>query len=658
MHLSARTTMKTYPKVLAILLAMTASSGGAASLPPTLSPARDRLSHDHQWFTDAQGRVVMLRGGNVSLPEAADGTTPRTATRMAEQGFNAVRLVVFFRDVMPTPDQVDGGHLERIAATVAAYRAAGIYVLLDFHQDQYGPLVGVRGMPDWAAFTDGHTRIAGMQFPMGYFKDPAVQRAFDNFWANHPVPGTGQGVQDLYVRGLAAAARRFKDDPAVFGIDVMNEPSTGTPCAVPDPAKAHCPELEQTLLAPFYRKAGKALAKAAPDTLIFVEPFMLQGALGLPIDTPMPGVPRLNGLSYHNYGPEKAYRDRTNDAALAHARNVDAALINTEWGFTNDAADVAGQAADFDARLISWVAWPRGRFEALVDPELPDQGNGNRIAILRAYARPYPAATAGTPTRLSYDGVSGTMDYSYATRSSSGRRLPGTLLTEIRIPAINYPQGYRVKVTGAGIVSQPDAPTLLVRNETGARSVRVVVERVGGLPPLPPDPTEPEMPAAAALPPIPARPLNRNSLIGHILATPGGRDVLQTHIPTVLAGIGHFNDANRMPLAAVREFAPQVLTDDVLAAIDADLARLAPDAGPVSPSQRLSSNSLVSDLLRDPDARKILAREVPGLADSEQKGLFPQTSLRALQPSMPKVLTDEVLARIDAALAQMHESHR
>jgi endoglycosylceramidase len=649
---------------VACLAAAVALGAGVAAAKPLAKELRaeasalPRLAHHRQWFTDPEGRVVMIHGGNVTLPEL-DGSgalkggqrwSADTPRRMAEQGFNGVRLVVFFDKIMPRPGQVDPAYLERIAKTVEAYRAAGVYTLIDFHQDQYGPKVGVRGLPDWATFSDGHERIPGMQFPMGYFKDPAVQRAFDNFWSNRPVPGAGRGVQDLYVEGLAAVARRFANEPAAFGIDVMNEPSPGTPCSQPDPVQAHCPELERSLLGPFYDKAGKAISAVARDTMVFVEPFMLQGALGLPINTPMPGLVGRQGLSFHNYGPSKATRDLTNDAALQHVVRSNAAIINTEWGFTNDAAEIDGQAQDFDDRMISWLAWTRGAFEAVVDPALPDRGNGNRTALLRAYARPYPSATAGTPERLTFDPAAGVLQYRYATSSPSGRRLSGSAATEIRIPAVNYPHGYAVHVTGGRVISGANAAVLRVRNDPKAANVEIKVVRTGELPPLPPTSPEAEFRASAApLPPIPAGPLSRDSLIGHILATPGGREVLQKHAAEVMTGLSHVHGSERMTLAGVKEFAPSVLTEPLLTAIDRDLAMLKPTPGPVV--GRLSSRSLVSDLLRDAKARAILAREAPGLETSPNQGLFPQTTLRGMQPVMPDLLREEVLNRIDAALA-------
>jgi hypothetical protein len=499
--------------------------------------------------------------------------------------------------------------------------------------------------------------MPGVDFPMGYFKDPAVQHAFDNFWANHRVPGTGKGVQDFYVEALTEVARRFRDEPAVLGIDVMNEPATGSRCAQPDPVKANCPDLELQLLRPFYEKASRAVAKAAPHMIVFVEPFMLQGALGTPIDTPIVAPAGQRGLSFHNYGPVEATREKVSAGALAVAERKHAAILNTEWGFSNDPAAVDAQANDFDRRLISWLAWPRGAFEALVDPSLPDHGNGDRAQILRAYARPYPQATAGTPETLKFDSASGTLRYRYTTALVGGGRAAPAMQTEIRIPAISYPNGYRVAVTGGSVVSPANAPVLDIRNDPGATAVSVTVTRIGTLPPLASTGNPAggaEAAALAALPPIPPGPLTSNSLIGHIVATPGGRALLDREVPGMLTGLSQVHGWEKMTLAGIQHFASGVLTDAKLTEIDTALAKLTVTPGPVhARGAQLSVDSLASDLLADPRARAIIARDAPGLIDAPQQGLYPQTTLRHLQPAMPAILTDAALERIARALAAL-----
>jgi len=554
----------------------------AAAGPLCAGERLPRLDQHGRWLLDDAGRIVMLRGGNLQLPGhgdpgrsdgAANAETPR---KFAEQGFNAVRLVLLFDRLMPEPGGVDQQYLDEIARAVAAYREVGVYVLLDVHQDEYGPAVGVRGLPAWATFAGGR-EPKRLPFPAGYFSDPAVQVAFDNFWRNHPVPGTGKGVQDLYIDGVAALAARFRDEPAVFGIDLMNEPFPGSRCNQPDPVSANCPELEQELLAPFYARAGDAIARVAPQTIVFVEPFMLQGALGIPMGTPPPGARAKRGLSFHQYGTFAEIRRRGNHYALKSALATGSAPLNTEWGFTNDPEQWIAQAEEFDALLIPWLAWARGPFAPIVDEGMPAAGNDNREATLRALARPYPRATAGTPLSLAFDGTSGTLEFSYSTSPPDGRVLTSEV-TEIVMPAPNFPSGYTavIRGDGASVISTPDAPVLLVRTKTGSSNVSIRAARKGQLPQLPP--------IVATIDPY-----------AHLQAGAGGH--------------------------STREAA-------------------------------LSTSSMVSDLLGDPRARAILQREAPDLVTSPQIAMGAQMTLRGLQPFVPQMLSDEVLERIDRALAE------
>lgn len=540
-----------------------------------------KLDQSGRWLLDPEGRVVMIRGGNLQLPGAPgskrEAMSPAVPRLLAQQGFNGVRLVIFFSELMPQPGRISESYLDAIVRDVAAYRDAGVHVLIDFHQDEYGAAVGVRGFPAWATFSGGHVPKRA-PFPAGYFSDPAVQVAFDNFWKNHPVQGSGsKGVQDLYIDGLVAVARRFRDEPAVFGIDVMNEPFPGSRCNQPDPKTAHCPELEQALLAPFYQRAGAAIAAVAPDLIVFVEPFMLQGALGIPIDTPAPGTAR-RGLSYHQYGTLAEIRQRGNRHALASAERTQSAILNTEWGFTNDPAEWAAQAEELDALLIPWLAWARGPFAPLIDPALPVSGNDNREASLRALARPYPRVTAGTPLKLSFAGDTGTLDYEYAVIGPKGKRHPGGGITEIAMPRANYPAGYTVAVAveQATVISGPDAPVLRLRAAPNAERIKVHAVRKGELPPLP-------------------------------------------------------------------EIVP---TEDPYAFLN--------QQGVAKPADgRLSTHSMLGDLLGDERARAILDREVPDLVRSPQVGMGSQMTLRALQPFVPQLLNEEALDEIDRALAEL-----
>ena len=196
--------------------------GRSRPLPP--------LGHEGRWFTDATGRVVMLRGVNfvekwAPFTPAADGFDDDDAALLASSGFNTVRLGVVFEFLMPEPGSIDRGVPRSIAETVRILGRHGIYVLLDFHQDGWGPVTHGNGMPAWATITDGLPNPPA-PFPLYYVQNPALQRAFDNFWANRPGPD-GVPLQEHYATAMRAVAQRFASSLNVIGYEAMNEPWPG-----------------------------------------------------------------------------------------------------------------------------------------------------------------------------------------------------------------------------------------------------------------------------------------------------------------------------------------------------------------------------------------------------------------------------------------------
>ena len=98
--------------------------------------------------------------------------------------------------------------------------------MLDMHQDLYGVLYS-DGAPEWATLTEKQPHSTGEIWSDSYLISPAVQKAFDNFWANKPV-SDGVGVQDHYAKMWQHVARRFAGNNSVIGYDIMNEPFNGT----------------------------------------------------------------------------------------------------------------------------------------------------------------------------------------------------------------------------------------------------------------------------------------------------------------------------------------------------------------------------------------------------------------------------------------------
>jgi endoglycosylceramidase len=207
----------------------------------------------------------------------AQSTAPGSGDDFAQMralGFNVVRLVLNWSQLEPTPGTYSTTYLNRVAQVVGWARQQGIYVILDMHQDQYSrfivpakkgttpsgctPSGGGDGAPAWAVQDDGKAACA--MFGIDEL-NPAESAAFYNFWQNSTVAGPrghapGTGLQDHYIGGLAALARRFQGDAAVLGYELMNEPQPGSIGSTP---AGNGYQASSQDLYPFYTRAIEAL---------------------------------------------------------------------------------------------------------------------------------------------------------------------------------------------------------------------------------------------------------------------------------------------------------------------------------------------------------------------------------------------------------------
>jgi endoglycosylceramidase len=197
-------------------------------------------------IVDALGREVLLRGVNVNAlaeywqygPFAT--TFPLTAAdadRISATGWNVVRLLVSWSRVEPVPGTYDERYLDRVAAAVDLLARRGVYTIVDFHQDAWGPTLaappgttcpagsdpafGWDGAPGWATLDGGASRCA----TAGVRElSPAVLASFAAFWNDAPGPG-GVGIRTRYARMIGHVGARFARNAAVAGYDLMNEPN-------------------------------------------------------------------------------------------------------------------------------------------------------------------------------------------------------------------------------------------------------------------------------------------------------------------------------------------------------------------------------------------------------------------------------------------------
>lgn len=147
-------------------------------------------------------------------------------TRLAENGINLIRLGMIWAGLEPEPGEYDERYIQYIEEKLDEAAELGIAVVLDMHQDLYAQRFS-DGAPDWAVLTE-HDFAETELWSDAYITSQAVQGSWDAFWRNDTAPASGKGLQDHYTELWAHLAARFKDHPAIFGYDLMNEPAPGS----------------------------------------------------------------------------------------------------------------------------------------------------------------------------------------------------------------------------------------------------------------------------------------------------------------------------------------------------------------------------------------------------------------------------------------------
>jgi endoglycosylceramidase len=291
---------------LVIRLGTSAASSAAATLPfLAVGPAAGPSGVAQ--IVDPAGREVLLKGVNVdglvdyfrpdltqSYPISSSaykgGRCPRDDptvegvdvcfydfSQLPPLGYNVIRLNVSWSLLEPAPGRIDASYVGRIAQVVSWARKAGIYVVLDMHQDAWSkyiytgpsetcaaplePIRGFDGAPLWAS---QHTAPACALHGTREL-DAAVQEDFQKLYDDAAGPD-GVGLQEHYSAAMVALALRFAGQPTVAGYEIINEPSPGFNAA---PGEA-----DSTELFPFYAKVIARVRSEVPGfrQLFFIEP--------------------------------------------------------------------------------------------------------------------------------------------------------------------------------------------------------------------------------------------------------------------------------------------------------------------------------------------------------------------------------------------------
>ncbi|CAJ1497747.1 cellulase family glycosylhydrolase [[Mycobacterium] holstebronense] len=469
------------------ILGVHGTVGHYGALDGTPAVADGGLSTTGTWITDSDGRVIILHGTNqvnkgAPFYPSAQGFDDDDAVFLAANGVNVVRVGVIWEAVEPQPGVIDYDYLDSINQTVQMLASRGIYSLIDMHQDLYSASLGADGAPDWATQTGGLAN-PDWGFPFSYL-GPAQNHAWDAFWSNAKAPD-GMGLQNHYALMWGHVANYFKGDPSVLGYDIMNEPWPGSPWLATIFGSS---QFEAQSLTAFYDQVGSAIRSVDPHTPLYIEPSTLVG--NLPIPTHLGAIDDDNTvLSFHDYCTSTALFGDTifgcglweqvvmgNAASYAQANDMPAVI--TEFGNTRYIPSLTTTFDEANRQGFGWMFWNYGLAlnQNLNDPLVGNQAD-NPVVV--ALSQPYPQAIAGTPESWSF--ADGIFRFSYSTEMADGSgHFDAGTQTEISVPALQYPDGYQVSVTGGHVVSAPGAPVLVIASDSGASStITVVVTRAG-----------------------------------------------------------------------------------------------------------------------------------------------------------------------------------
>ncbi|MGB1556690.1 MAG: cellulase family glycosylhydrolase [Oceanococcaceae bacterium] len=433
------------------------------------------LRPDGRWFRDATGRIVILQGTfTVEKPVSptADGlavTYPGYAEDLRELGMNSVRLAYHWSGLEAERGRYDLEYISRIRGVMDKLEAAGIFTLLDSHQDMFGPKYGARGngFPDWAAIDYGVPMLTDLGFPGNYFQPP-VSFAFDNLWWNT------DGVLDAYTAQLGFMASQFTDYQYLLGYDLMNEPWAGShyPSCFNLPG---CPQFDALYLQPAMDAFAAAVRAQDANAIVFYEPQFTfdSGAktwLGPPPEEVQPA-----GFSFHDLCVARAIRQVLEQQSLGTLLETACDPFHTQVYINAFEAAIRMGVPPFMTEVLASNERDTEGLECLLERaednkmswnvgQYPSASNNNTVVL----ARVFPRAIAGSPEQYHFDPRTGWFDFLY--QSDSSIQAP----TLIAVPvSVHYPEGYRVRVEGGQVLSEPNAVELLIQADAQAEQVRV-----------------------------------------------------------------------------------------------------------------------------------------------------------------------------------------
>ncbi|KAJ7545001.1 hypothetical protein O6H91_09G102300 [Diphasiastrum complanatum] len=362
--------------------------------------AEFHINTDTGRIQDSYGRERVFHGLNVVvkgppwLPDV-DAFDPlhsfcdRDIVLMQSWGMNVVRLAVMWPGVEATEGSINATHLAAMLSIVRKLNSAGIYTLIEFHQDLFSSQFCGEGLPPWILH---HTPTISKQkssqpsfssrrelssheaassnllqsklskcknwvdyaasFPeplsRRWFADPDEAtdsqlkencKTFDWFWY-YISYAVSKSFQDLYENRWGWAdrladywkvvAKAFRSEPGVLGYELMNEPWAGN--FYRNPLLLLPGVADKINLVPFYEKLQAAVRSMDSERIVFFESLTFDN-MRSGFST-VPGGERYKNktvLSYHYYRPPNFSAHQTFSERLKEGEKLGCGTMLTEF---------------------------------------------------------------------------------------------------------------------------------------------------------------------------------------------------------------------------------------------------------------------------------------------------------------------------------------
>ncbi len=441
------------PLLLALLaLGAGCSDASEPSAAPATVPVKVVAPGGAVYPADASGRAMVLRGWEFSrdaCPDDPFADAERELPAMAALGYDAVRVPINWECIEPTEGRYDEAYLASYDRLFASAAAAGVLLTPDLNAH----------FPAWILEKTGRQKVSDS--PLSSHGDPQFIGAYGLVYDD-------AAVHAHLLEVWRMMALRWRDEPALFGWDLWNEPwydpiPTGASLGDFDAAMA----AEQTKLTPWYQEVTDAIRGIDRQHWILLEPFW-GGVASLAKPTRLGVIhdpegkvayaPHVYDLAMEaggDYAPASHFLADYWEAVIRYPTEQSLPLLVWEWGprdptTPNAAAYVQGVLDGIDAHAAGSMAfaWCKGLGGWCGLDANGRPGGANAVLVGATAPR-----IAGTPLRMTHhDGV---FHLEYAPS--------GQGVTEVVVPKAAYPQGYGVALVGAARTSTAGASVDVLR---------------------------------------------------------------------------------------------------------------------------------------------------------------------------------------------------